>query len=152
MGEFLLGRFLEVGDMAAVGVHGADDVLNDSVFAAGVECLKNNEQGSFVFGEESLLEIAHLLAQFFNLFQRFVLLIVAFVAGIEVAKADGIAWGNPEILDEAFAGHPWFPMEGVYSSRSGGGCFDRGGHWFDALGVDFCRKLERENNLRRQNW
>jgi len=116
MGELLLGRLLEVSDMAAIRIHRPNDMLDDSILAASIEGLEDDEQRTFSFGEEVLLEIAHLLAQFFDLFQRFMLLVFAFVAWIEVAKADAFAWRDPKILYETFAGHPWFPMAGVYSS------------------------------------
>ena len=42
--QFLLGGFFEIGDVATVGIHRTDNVLDHAVLAAGVKRLQADEQ------------------------------------------------------------------------------------------------------------
>ena len=61
--EFLRSWLFEIRDATAIGIQGADDVFDDAIFTSGVECLKTDEQGTFAFGEEALLEVIQLVAE-----------------------------------------------------------------------------------------
>jgi hypothetical protein len=103
--EFLLSRLFEVGYMAAIGIHRADDVLDDSIFAAGIEGLKDDQQRALAFGKEALLEIIHLEAKLFGFFQGFVLLVLSFATGTYIAEADVVAGSDAEVFHEALSSH-----------------------------------------------
>ena len=45
--QFFLGWLFEAGDAAAGGIHGADDVLDYAIFAAGIEACKQTSNERF---------------------------------------------------------------------------------------------------------
>ncbi len=68
--QFLLGWLFEVGDAAAVGIHGADDVLDHAVFAAGIKRLQADKQRTLSFRKELLLQFVHLFAKSQRILRR----------------------------------------------------------------------------------
>jgi hypothetical protein len=67
VGEFIGGGFFEAGDATSLRVHGTEDVADDAVLAAGVGGLEADEEGLFLLGVKSELQIVHLLPEFFEL-------------------------------------------------------------------------------------
>ena len=103
--ELFLGRLLEVCNTASVGIHRAYDMPDDSILAAGIKGLKNNEQRALSFRKQALLKIAHLQSQVFDFLQRFVLVVFAPVARIEITQANVISRSYAKVFDETLSGH-----------------------------------------------
>ena len=61
MGRLFRGGLFERRNAAALRVHGAQNVVDDAVFAAGVDGLKANEERMPVLGVEQVLQLAELL-------------------------------------------------------------------------------------------
>ena len=114
--QFFLGWLFEVGDVAAVGVHGADDVLDHAVFAAGVERLQADEQRTLSLREELLLQVAHLFAKNLDFCERFFFAVSAFEVGVEVVEPHVAAGRDAEVFDVMLTRH-CFSIAGVYSPR-----------------------------------
>ena len=73
--EFLGAGMFEAEDLAALRIDAGHDVLDGTVLAGGVHCLKNQKQRILVVGVKQAL----LLAQFFGVFGKLLNLLLAVI-------------------------------------------------------------------------
>ena len=66
----LLRRCFESMNPRTLRVHRAQDVIDGSVFAGGIQCLQADEQGSLVLSVKKILQFPQLPVEFLNLPDR----------------------------------------------------------------------------------
>src|SRR5579863_3498445 len=116
VGQFFLGWLFEVRHAASVWVHRADDVLDHAVFAAGVESLQADQQGTFLFREQHLLQLAHLFAEPRSFYESSLFAVFALEFRVEVADPHAAAGRNAKVFDVVFTRH-CFSIVDEYSPR-----------------------------------
>src|SRR5215472_6423442 len=80
--ELERGRLLERGDLAALRIDAAEDVLDRAVLAGRIHGLENQQQRPAVLGVKSLLEVAEPLAVGFDDLLALVLVEPALLRGL----------------------------------------------------------------------
>ena len=98
--QFFSGRLLERGYAAALRVHGAENVIDRTVFASGIDGLKTDEERVATLGVKQVLQVAQLFLVVSDLIRRgFVVLVTVFERWVEFAELDLATRFDPEFLE-----------------------------------------------------
>src|SRR5579859_5881198 len=91
-------------------------MLDHAVFSSSIKPLQNDQQRALALRKKLLLQIAHLLAEFFNRLERLMFLVIPFVVGFDLAESNVLARCDAKPGNEALSRH-CFSIAAVYSPR-----------------------------------